>query len=186
VKKLTRSIKSLALTGALIFALALSSLAFADETTEGAASGTDGAVIAQTVSSADSSTDPSADNTETQTIPDERTPLIMQPHEEGWSVVNLVASLLAIIIGVALVGLSMAQRQRDSHVSKNLGLTVFSMAAAVISTILFTSTEDVQAQMVGIDGFTVIHVAMLAVSVLCAYLSLRKDSHKNSQNSVFR
>jgi hypothetical protein len=121
-----------------------------------------------------------------EAIPDSETPLNIRPYERGWSLVNLVAALLTIIIGVGLVGFSMVQRQHGGRMPDNFGLTVFGMAAAVISTILFTSTEDVQSQMIAVDGFTVIHITVLGIAFLCAFLSVRKDLQKDVQDTIFR
>ncbi|MDR2106347.1 MAG: hypothetical protein LBP24_02960 [Coriobacteriales bacterium] len=123
---------------------------------------------------------------EQQTISEGESPLSPQPYERGWSLVNLLISLLTIIIGIGLVALSMVQRQRDGRVPENFGLTVFGMASAVISTILFTSTEDIQAQMVVIDNFTTIHITVLGVSLLCVFLFLRKDLQKDKEDSSSR
>jgi hypothetical protein len=119
-------------------------------------------------------------------IDEGQSPLSPQPYAKGWSLVNLLISLLTIIIGVTLVGLSMIQRERDGRVPNNFGLTVFSMASAVISTILFTSTEDVQTQMIAIDNFTIIHITILGVSLLCAFLFLRKDLQKDAEDPSSR
>jgi hypothetical protein len=118
----------------------------------------------------------SGETPEGETIPEEETPLSIKPYELGWSVVNLLATLLTIIIGVVLVVLSMVQRSGKDQTSNSFGLTVFGMAAAVISTILFVSTEDMRMRMIAVDSFTVAHVAVLAVAVLCAALSVRKEA----------
>jgi uncharacterized membrane protein len=122
------------------------------------------------------------DGTETEAIPEEETPLSKRSFESGWALVNLLASLVSIIIGVALMTHSMLRRSRDersdfgsSQLPQNFGLAVFGMLAAVISTILFTSTEDLGSRMILVDSFTVVHIAVLAVAVLCAVLSIKKD-----------
>jgi hypothetical protein len=126
-------------------------------------------------------------NPDEQSVPDEQTPLSVRAYESGWSLVNLVASLLTIIIGVGLVGLSMMRQHKSGEqVSSNFGLTIFGMAAAVISTILFTSTGDIQAQPTAVDGYTVVHLTILAVSILCAFLSVRKDLQKDTQDTTAR
>jgi hypothetical protein len=205
MRNLTTVMKSVVSIALLMLGLGFSMLAFADESTDGVTSNDSGGVVTEqtTPSATDESTADEADSdasaasavsdesTETdlqtvpdpQAIPDQQTPLIPRPYERGWALVNLLVSLLTIIIGVGLVGLSMVQRQRRVRTSNSFGLTVFGMAAAVISTILFTSTEDLQSRMVVVDGFTVIHLAVLAVSVLCVYLSVRKESQKEMWRS---
>jgi hypothetical protein len=118
----------------------------------------------------------------TEAIPEEEPPLSTRAFEEGWALVNLLASLLSIVLGVALVSSSTLRRFRngqpssdDQQLPQNFGLAVFSMLAAVISTVLFASTEDLGSHMIVADSFTVVHIALLAVAVLCTVLSLKKD-----------
>jgi hypothetical protein len=117
------------------------------------------------------------------TIPEEETPLSRRSFEPGWALVNLLASLLTIIIGVTLVTYSMLSRSKGEQSGSdgqqppnNFGLAVFGMFAAVISTILFTSTEDLSSRMIVVDSFTVVHIAVLAVSILCAVLSVKREA----------
>jgi hypothetical protein len=183
--------KSAILIAVLLLGLSLSVLAYADEGVQDAALDSAASVTGETyaVDATDSAAGAASDETaageadDPQTIPEQQTPLIAKPHERGWALVNLLASFLTVAIGVGLVGLSMMQRQRSTSASGSFGLTVFGMAAAVISTILFTSTEDIQTRMVAVDGFTVIHIAVLAVSILCVYLSVRKEPQKETWRS---
>lgn len=121
-------------------------------------------------------------DSETENIPEEDTPLSKRSFELGWSLINLLASLASIIIGVALVTYSMLRRPRgellnpgEPQLPQNFGLAVFGMLAAVISTVLFTSTADLSARMIVADSFTVVHIAILAISILCAVLTLKRD-----------
>jgi uncharacterized membrane protein len=91
-------------------------------------------------------------------------------------VVNLVTSLLTVVIGVALVVFSVVRRNDKAHSSNTFGLAIFGMAAAILSTILFTSTEEIQYKMVVVDSFTVAHLAVLAVAVLCVVLAMRRGT----------
>jgi hypothetical protein len=109
------------------------------------------------------------------TIPEQETPLSIRPYETGWSLINLLASLLTVIIGIGLVVVSTIRRNDDDGSPNNFGLTVFSMTAAVMATILFTSTADIQTQMIAVDSFTAVHVVVLAVAILCAVLSTKKS-----------
>jgi small basic protein len=116
-------------------------------------------------------------------------PLGVRPYETGWSVISLCASLLAIVIGVVLVTLFMVRKNSSPpQLSNNFGLAVFAMIAAIISTVLFTSTEEIQSQMILADSFTVAHIAILAVSLLCLGLSLRKEARASLSDkpSVFK
>jgi hypothetical protein len=101
-------------------------------------------------------------------------PLSVRPYEIGWSLVSLIASLLTIIIGVTLMVFSVVRRNDRAHSSSTFGLSIFGMAAAILSTILFTSTEEIQAKMVLVDSFTVAHLAVLTVAVLCAILTMKR------------
>ncbi|MDR0350456.1 MAG: hypothetical protein LBH64_02770 [Coriobacteriales bacterium] len=116
----------------------------------------------------------------TRVIPESETPLSIRPYELGWALVNLLAALLSLVIGVAMAVMTMLQRQADERqVSDSFGLTVFSMAAAAFSMILFTSTEDFSAGMILVDSFTVAHIALLAVALVCGALFLRRDAGKS-------
>jgi hypothetical protein len=135
------------------------------------------AVEAESVNGTEEPVDPNA-----ETITEKDTPLSKLPFEPGWALVNLLASLVSIIIGVTLVTYAMLRRPHgdqpdlsDSQLPQNFGLAVFGMLAAVISTILFTSTEDLSMRMILVDSFTVAHIAVLAISILCAALTLKRD-----------
>jgi hypothetical protein len=122
-----------------------------------------------------------SDETATSTIiSDQETPLSIRPYETGWSLANLLATLLTVAIGIGLVASSTMRRNGDEGSSHNFGLTVFGMTAAVMATILFTSTEDIQAQMVAVDSFTVVHIVILAVAILCVALSAKKNVETSS------
>jgi hypothetical protein len=112
---------------------------------------------------------------EQSSIPDEETPRSILPYELGWSLVNLFLSLLTTIIGLSLIVFFVLQKRDGLYPSNSFGLTVFGMLAALISLILFVSTEDLQSQMIMADSFTVAHIALLTVAVLCAGLSMKKD-----------
>lgn len=116
-----------------------------------------------------------------ETIPDSDTPLSIRPHELGWALVNFLTAALALVIGVAMVVSTMLQRQmHGGRLSDKFGLTVFSMSAAILSIILFTSTEDFSASMIMVDSFTVAHIALLAVALICGALYLKRDSRKST------
>ncbi|MDR0350418.1 MAG: hypothetical protein LBH64_02570 [Coriobacteriales bacterium] len=111
-------------------------------------------------------------------------PLSIRPYETGWSVVSLFASLITVIIGVVLTVLSVLRRSRKRHASNRLGLAIFGMAAAIVSTILFTSTEELQSQMILADSFTPVHVAMMAVAILCAFLFAKKETEELFSDNI--
>jgi hypothetical protein len=202
MRNLAKIIRCIAVTAAFLLALALPVFAYADEgvpdtadtpssaeqmsPTPGSATDASNASDAPSAPASDAAINlEGGAGSDVRVIDEGQSPLSPQPYEQGWSLVNLLLSLLTVIIGVTLVGFSMLQRQRGSHVPSNFGLTVFSMASAVISTILFTSTEDVQTQMIAIDNFTIIHITILGVSLLCAFLFLRKDLRKDSEDPSF-
>jgi hypothetical protein len=134
------------------------------------------AIEAESVDGTGEAVDPA-----TEAIPDEETPLSRRSFEPGWALVNLLASLMSIIIGVSLVTYSMLRRNHSDNpdsefqLPQNFGLAVFGMLAAVISTILFTSTEDLSSHMIMVDSFTVVHIAVVTISILCAALTLKRD-----------
>ncbi|MDR1083162.1 MAG: hypothetical protein LBL27_04765 [Coriobacteriales bacterium] len=190
-------LKKVTLIAVLIVALSLPVFAYGDDAPGGAASGKsqssptieetplgtettpEAPAADETAKNGESSstdtsttTDTGADDT---TIPEEEVPLSIRAYELGWSLVSFIATLLTVIIGVGLVVYSMIRRDSAKPGSDNFGLAVFSMAAAVISTVLFTSTADFQSSMIVADSFTVVHIAVLAVSILCAVLSLKDD-----------
>jgi hypothetical protein len=119
-------------------------------------------------------------------IPDTEIPLSVRPYETGWSAVNLTASLLTIIIGVTLVILSVIRRNDKASSSNTFGLAIFGMTAAILSTILFTSTAEIQAKMVVADSFTVAHLAVLAVAILCAALTMKRSTEVSQADDTSR
>jgi hypothetical protein len=175
-----RIIKRVALALAIVLVFALPCAAYADSGTSEAG----GALnieqrIADNISIAEAT--PSDAAAASMNIPEQDIPLSIRPYEKGWSVANLLASLTTVVIGVGLVVSSTLRRNDDDDgSSNNFGLTVFGMTAAVMATILFTSTEDMQTQMIVADGFTVVHVVILAVAVLCAVLATKKNEEVSS------
>jgi hypothetical protein len=148
----------------------------ADETTEGVTAEQTMPYVETISETTDPATVNALDETsEVEALPEEETPLVNKAYERGWSVVNLFATILTIVIGIVLVVFSLLHRRSEDHAPNTFGLTVFGMVAAVISTVLFVSTEDVRLRMIAVDSFTVVHVAVLAVAILCAILTVRKD-----------
>jgi hypothetical protein len=167
----------LALAVALVFALPCS--AYADSS----ASEADGVLnieqkIAGNTSIAEAASSDAA--VASRNIPDQDIPLSIRPYEQGWSLTNLFASLVTVIIGVSLVISSTLHRNNNDGSSNNFGLTVFGMTAAVMATILFSSTADIQTQMIAVDSFTVVHIVIMAVAILCAVLSMKKSEEEAS------
>ncbi|MDR1013468.1 MAG: hypothetical protein LBL86_00570 [Coriobacteriales bacterium] len=116
-----------------------------------------------------------------ETIPDNDTPLSVRPYELGWALVNFLTASLALVIGVAMVVSTMLRRQAEGgRLSDKFGLTVFGMSAAILSIILFTSTEDFSTPMILVDSFTVAHVVLLVVALTCGVFYLRRDPDKSS------
>jgi hypothetical protein len=174
MRKLARKLKTLIFSMFILMIFSFPLWAFAEA---GTTQGDSEELIAPTANTL--ATEIRAD-TDTETDPTIITeadiPLSVVPYETGWSIVSLCASIFTIIIGVALVTMSMMRKGNGKgRPSNNFGLAVFSMVAAIVSTVLFTSTEEIQASMIVADSFTVVHVALLAVSVLCAFLFLKKD-----------
>jgi hypothetical protein len=151
--------------------------------------GTPQALDAETSGAVESTAAESATEEETA-IAEEEPPLSAKVYEGGWSLVNLLVVLLTVVVGVALVIRSMLRPQDDtkeqgeSQPSSSFGLSVLAMAAAIVSTILFTSTQDITAHMVAVDNFTFIHIAVLAIAVFCVVCSVRQDV--KSKSSSFR
>jgi hypothetical protein len=160
------------LTTVLVLSFSFSTIAYADNNTGDA--GTDAAAM-----NAAAAPDPNATTGEegdpSQTILEEEPPLSTGPYRAGWSLINLLISLTTTAIGVFLAASFMVQRKNDELLPSGFGLTVFSMIAAIISIILFVSTENLQLSMIAANSFTVAHVAVLSVSVLCATLTVKKE-----------
>jgi hypothetical protein len=157
---------------AIILALSFSfsTIAYAENDTNGA--GTD---ITATDVASDSPATTGEEGDPSETILEEEPPLSTAPYRSGWSLVNLVATLTATAIGVFLAVSFMVQKKNEDLLPNGFGLTVFSMIAAIISIILFVSTENLQLSMIAVNSFTVAHVAVLSVSILCMALTVKKE-----------
>ncbi|MDR1184965.1 MAG: hypothetical protein LBK67_09225 [Coriobacteriales bacterium] len=190
MKVLLKNLLGVAFATLFALAFSLSLFAFAEEDPDGVGADVASTTFAvsseeQEMQDIDAATEaPSAGQTTEETIPDTEIPLIVRPYETGWSVVNLIASLLTIAIGVTLVILSVIHRGDKTRSSNSFGLAIFGMVAAILSTILFTSTEEIQSKMLVIDGFTVAHLAVLAVAVLCAVLTMKKGAEASQSNDT--
>jgi hypothetical protein len=179
IVKSMKIIKRITLALAVVLMLALPCFAYA----ENSIGETDGTLSAEQALADDISVveaTPSDDTAASTALPEQEPPLSIRPYETGWSLTNLLASLLTIAIGIGLVISSTMRRNNDDGSSSNFGLTVFGMTAAVMATILFTSTEDIQTQMIVADSFTVVHLVILAVAVLCVALSMKKTEEVSS------
>jgi hypothetical protein len=170
---------------AILLALGFPVLAFADE---GFAptDALDAASVEQLAVSPDPAAEPATQETTTGPAEDglmvldsvRDVPHNAAPYEPGWSVVNLMALILTILIGVAMVFSSMLEQEKLGHASRNFSLAVISLLAAVLATILFTSTEDIGSHMIAIDNFTVAHIVILAAAIFCAVLSVKRSEEK--------
>jgi hypothetical protein len=167
------------LTIGLVALLGLSSLAYADDGND-AASGAQPASDAQSAPATQPDSATQSDPA-TQAVTESETPRSIRPYELGWALTNLFATVLTLAIGVVMVIQTMLRRQNNTNaMSGGVGLTAFSAASAALSTVLFTSTEDLSARMIVADSFTVVHIALLAVAVLCAVLSMRRDARRST------
>jgi hypothetical protein len=182
VKKVKSTSKRIALLVSLLFLIGLPCFAYA-HASEGTIETANDTVNVAVNDEQESSyaarlfeASPSGATTQTTTISEQQVPLVMLPYETGWALANLLASLLTVVVSVFLVFSSSLRRNNGERGSEGYGLTVFSMTAAIMTTILFASTEDIQSQMVVFDSLTVVHVALLAVAILCVVLSVKKNA----------
>jgi hypothetical protein len=172
MRSLRGVIRRAILATVLVLSFGFSTIAYADNDTGGV--GTDAAAMdAAAVSDPDATTGEEGDPS--QTILEEEPPLSTGPYRVGWSVVNLLISLTTTAIGVLLAASFMVQKKNGDLLPNGFGLTVFSMIAAIISIILFVSTENLQLSMIAANSFTVAHIAVLSVSVLCVALTVKKE-----------
>jgi hypothetical protein len=178
VKKVESTSKRIALFVSLLLLIGLpfSAYANADEGTTGATGDTTEVIVASEQDGVNATQPVESSSPDTAAVSEPRVPLVMRPHETGWALSNLLASLLTIIISVSLVFRSTIRRDDHKRVPEGFGLTIFSMSAAIMTTILFTSTGDIHSQMVVFDSLTAAHVALLAVSILCTALSMKKNA----------
>jgi hypothetical protein len=185
-----KNLMGIALTTLFALAFSFSLFAFAETDSDSVETGAISAVSGdgQEASSTEATTEtPAVEQTieeDATSIPDAEIPLVVRPYEMGWSVVNLVASLLTIIIGVTLVIMSVIRRGDKERSPNAFGLAIFGMVAAILSTILFTSTEEIQSKMVVIDSFTVAHLAVLAVAILCAVLTMKRGAEVSQSDDT--
>lgn len=153
--------------------LALPALAFADEpspTTDSSFA------LTQTATQAASTAETSAGDT--VTIPEDEVPQSNKAYEYGWALFNLLATALTTIIAVVMMAFLLINRNRVDKPNNNSGLSVFAIIAAVFSVVLFAGTEPLgvpNAQMLIVDSYSVAHVSVLAVALLCAALAVKKD-----------
>jgi hypothetical protein len=154
----------------LVLSFSFSAIAYADNDTNGA--GTD---ITATDAASNSPAMTGEEGDTSETLSEDEPPLSTAPHRSGWSLINLLATLTTTTIGVLLAVSFMVQKKNEDLLPNGFGLTVFSMIAAVISIILFVSTENLQLSMIAANSFTVAHVAVLSVSILCMTLTVKKE-----------
>jgi hypothetical protein len=182
-----KNLMGIALATLFALAFSFSLFAFAEEGPDSVGTDVTSAVSGdeQETQGTDVTTEtPSVGPVVEENIPDAEIPLVVRPYETGWSVVNLAASLFTIIIGVTLVILSVARRSDRVRSSNAFGLAIFGMVSAILSTILFTSTEEIQSKMVVIDSFTVAHLAVLAVAIFCAVLTMKRGAEVSQSDDA--
>jgi hypothetical protein len=150
-------------------------LLFSFSTIAYAENDTNGADITAIDAASDSPATTGEQGDTSETILEEEPPLSTAPYRLGWSLVNLLISLTTTAIGVLLAASFMMQKKNEDLLPNGFGLTVFSMIAAIISIILFVSTENLQLSMIAVNSFTVAHVAVLSVSILCMVLTVKKE-----------
>jgi cytochrome bd-type quinol oxidase subunit 2 len=111
-------------------------------------------------------------------IMEDPVPLSNKPWEYGWSLFNLIATILTVAIAVILAIAMVASRRKDKKPNNRFGLSIFAFIAAFLSVLLFAGTQPItvpNAQMLIFDSYSVAHVSVLAVAILCGALSVRKE-----------
>jgi drug/metabolite transporter (DMT)-like permease len=152
----------------VMLALLMPLMAFADEPSQTTPEQTNTTYIEVTPST---ETDSKA-----TTIADETVPLSIKPYEYGWALFNLLATVLTVGIAIILAITMIVNKKKGSALSNNVGLSVFALVAAGLSVVLYFGTEPpLDTQMLIVDSYSVAHVSVLAVAILCAALSVKKD-----------
>jgi hypothetical protein len=121
-------------------------------------------------------------NDQATVIADDEVPLSYKSFEYGWSLFNLLATVLTVVIAVILAFTLISSRAKNGKGSTKLGLSVFAFVAAILSIVLFAGTEPITVQgarMLIVDSYSVAHVSVLAVAILCAALSIRREDIKS-------
>jgi hypothetical protein len=172
--------KSVTLFMAIMLTFAVAAVAFADEPSSSSADNRP--AIEQTTPSATSPSATATDNSGTTgvdngetTIPEDEVPLSKKPYELGWALFNLLATVFTAIIAVFLAVSLIRGRNKGEKQNNNFGLSIFSIIAAILSIVLFAGTEDFSMSMIIVDSYSVAHVSVLAVAILCAALSFKRD-----------
>jgi hypothetical protein len=180
MRKLATGVKLMAVLTALMLFFALPFVAFADNNPEET---TGNPPVAEQPADADTkaATDTSEGDDEVDgaiTISGEEVPLAEAPRA-GWSLFNLLATALTVIIALGMAASVVMRREKsgqteNGQTENGFGLSVFSIVAAIFSTALFASTANFSSFMVPVDSYTIAHISMLAVAVLCAVTSTKR------------
>lgn len=112
------------------------------------------------------------------TMTDPAVPLSNKPYEYGWALFNLLATGITAAIAVFLAALLIVKKIRSQRLDNSLGLSAFAFIAAALSIVLFAGTEPLNvpnARMILVDSYSVAHISVLVVAILCAVLTVVRE-----------
>ena len=103
--------------------------------------------------------------------------------QESWALINLLAALLTIIIGLVLLIIYIIDKLKeddseDKEYKNKLFRRVVSFIIGIIALIIFFLTEDITLPMVLVDQWTILMIIILIINIILAILSRRKEKEK--------
>lgn len=122
--------------------------------------------------------------TDTTEIKTADTPLGTIVEDRYWALINLLAALATIIIGLLLIVMYIINKAKEDDDSeekeyKNKGIKrIISVIIGVISIIIFFLTENINLPMGWVDQWTILMIIILIINIIMAFLSRRKEKEK--------
>ena len=115
-------------------------------------------------------------------IPDEPVPEVRP--EGHWALINLICTILANLISLALIILYFKKdededdddRAEDTHRTGRRGMTrVFSVITGIASIIIFILTENLTQPMIWYDKWTILMAVLMIVNIILAVIASQKN-----------